>query len=86
MITACRYFETSSAGHPISLFTRHFLAGIGCNTSGSYTGSMPADTSGDQLITLYEAYLYARDHAYAEDNGQTALRYGGDSYILFRRK
>ena len=60
---------------------------MGCSyPSGGYGGSMPADTDGDSLITLYECYIYAKNTAQSWDNHQHAMYYGTGSTVIFRRK
>ena len=85
VLASSSYLETSSSGYPLSLFTEHLVMGAGCNTIG-YQGSMPADTDGNLQLTLYEAYLYTKNHVLAEDSTQTVQRYGGDDFILLYRQ
>jgi len=86
VITASSAYETSqSVGYGDiwgGLFTREFLEGLGCEfPSGSYSGSMPAD-NGDLLVTLGEAYAYARSNV----TEHTVQCYGETNQVLFKRK
>ncbi len=93
VITACQYSEEAmyrwyigSEDEAWSVFTSYLVEGLGCNYwSGSITGSMPADTNSDSVVTLYEAYKYARDNTLSDNSGQHAQYYGTGSTPLFFR-
>ena len=42
------------------IFTYCILQALGCSPEGSYTGTMPADTDGDGMLTLGETEEYTR--------------------------
>ena len=96
VITACRKDQTSSSftytsgsnsGKSFGAFTKCFVEGCGVQYfTGSYTGSMPADSNSNNQLTVYEIYTYAQTEASALNSGQTAQYYASNSSeVLFRR-
>jgi len=60
VLTSCHYYQEcweiqSEEGEPFGVFTMALYEGCG------YSGSYPADTNMDTMVSLQEAYLYIRD-------------------------
>ncbi len=91
VITAATAYRSSyegkfdGTGYYQGAFTAALIKGMGCKyLTGSYTGSMPADTNKNKQVTLYEIYSYAQNQAYNWTR-QTARYFGPDNEVLFRR-
>lgn len=91
VITACTSTQNAASqtvnGQSYGAFTRSFVEGCGADYFyGTYNGSMPADTSRDNQLTVNEIYTYARNQATSRNSGQTAQCYAANtSEVLFRR-
>lgn len=65
-----------------SIFAYSMCYGSGWNMATGATRSMTADADGDGVITLYEAYSYARYKAQQSNPGQTAQVYPANSTMV----
>jgi hypothetical protein len=91
VIVAASYGQSSydgkfdGSGYHQGAFTAAIIKGLGCTYPyGKYTGSMPADSNGDNKITLKELFDYASEQARSWAP-QSAQYYGSDGEVLFRR-
>lgn len=55
--------EMTSGGKSFGLFTRYLCEGLGYDYLNDRTGEVLADTNGDGVISIHEAYNYANIHA-----------------------
>ena len=92
VITAASYTESSydgkydGSGYSQGAFSAAFVKGLGGKyPNGVYTGSMPADSNGDQDITLAEIFKYTYETALRWTDAQHAQYYGPDDEVLFFR-
>ena len=90
ILTASAYNESSEECYiPRGAFTDAFLKGLGHAFNEStvryqpYSGSMPADTSGNLSVSLIEAYLYAYNGVKASGYTQNVQYFGTGSRELF---
>lgn len=65
-----------------SIFAYSMCYGSGWNMATNSASSMAADSDGDGVITLYEAYSYARYKAQQSNPGQTAQVYPANSNMV----
>ena len=99
VITASSYAESGwegrfdGSGYIQGALAAAVVKGIGGKyPSGSYTGSMPADSNKNSQVTLKEIYTYAYNLSYKWTNvsgtnytPQHVQYYGTDTAVLFRR-
>lgn len=99
VITAASYAESGwegrfdGSGYIQGALAAAVVKGIGGKyPSGSYTGSMPADSNKNSQVTLKEIYTYAYNLSYKWTNvsgtnytPQHVQYYGTDTAVLFRR-
>ena len=69
-----------------SIFAYSICYGSGWNMATNASTSMAADSDGDGVITLYEAYSYARYKAQQSNPGQTAQVYPANSTMVLWAK
>ena len=86
------YGPFSGKYYPQHALNAAIMKGIGATyPNGNYSGSMPADTNKDKLITLKELYTYAYNNVYNWtknlDGGPARVQYyGPENEVIFRRK
>ncbi len=68
------------------LFTYNLCLGSGWNLATNVNRSLSADSDGDNAITLYEAYSYARYKSQQSNPGQTAQIYPSNSSLVIWAK
>jgi len=91
VLTASAYNETSAeySSAPHGAFTDAFLEGLGHTFNWStvryqaYSGSMPADTSRNSSVSLFEAYNYSYNGVKNDGCSQSVQYFGTGSRELF---
>ena len=96
VLTACEHgdwgYNVKMNGCDVGVLTWCLLHAMGCQfPSGSYSGSMPADTNGDRVLTLQETFQGAKEayqiirSKFADLPQQMFCSHGDAGMILFRR-
>ena len=84
-----KFYVLTSSGHRETTWSNNTYGGIfiqGITAGVPTAGTMPADSSGDGIVTLNELYHYTYQYVLSKVNGQHVKVYPtGSGYKLFKR-